>query len=278
MPCKSAWQPGAVPGVEVFTRLQLPDAHARLAEQLHFRASPRRGGIGGNALVPTGAAWQDLRDGHRGALARGRGRGQRLRLRAGRLGNNLVLLELFAASPWSVAASTGTEPCSRTTCSAGACGCARSGSGSSSPWISWSRGLAFCAAAVEGVVRACSSTMIRRSPMEIRLLVPQRRGEDQLQLQVHRRGSGRAEHVPSAPLSITAWVGATVADSSNRSVAALPRRMRSARKARAHLSFPPSYTLRTMESWEQGLGRALRARPRARGPRTIGAPGAGWAP
>ncbi|OLD47457.1 MAG: hypothetical protein AUI48_03705 [Chloroflexi bacterium 13_1_40CM_2_68_14] len=45
---------------------------------------------------------------------------------------------------------------------------------------------------------------------------------------------------PIAPVSITACVGAMPGDSSTRSAAALPRRIRSARNARELLSFPPS--------------------------------------
>src|SRR3954469_19690528 len=65
---------------------------------------------------------------------------------------------------------------------------------------------------------------------------------------------------------MTAWLGATVGASSTRSAEALPRRMRSARKAREVLSLPPSYTLRTIGIIASPEGSAA---PQGRGKRAI---------
>src|SRR5204862_2449087 len=94
--------------------------------------------------------------------------------------------------------------------------------------------------------RACSSTMMRRSPMEMRS--PCRNGAARTGCPFRYSGAAVVARrtTPSAPLSMTACVGATLGESSSRSAAALPRRIRSAWNARELFSLPPSYTLRTI--------------------------------
>src|SRR6267378_3963825 len=234
-PCRSAWHPEALPAwncspgwsCQTLTRV-LPQKSSTSAH------SPPSGVvIGGRASRGAGFAGSvrtaRVAGSMAGATASGAGSGAARGSGAGGAGGASASMgTISSCRPWSVQASScAGASSSRTTCSAGACGFGRSTRGSSSPWMSCSRGRDFWPP--EGSTdRAWSSTMTRRSPMEMRS--PCRNGAARTGWPFRYRGAAVVARrtTPSAPHSMTACVGATVGESSTRSAVALPRRIRSA--------------------------------------------------
>ena len=197
MPCRSASHPGAVPAwncspgwsCQTLTRVSpqksSTSAHSPPSPVVTGGSGLPGSGVGARVRTATAAESRGATGvgGSGGGGATGGGGGS-----SGWEGVSSSL------SPWSLAAPMGDSSSGRTTCSAGECRWVGSMKGSSSPWMSCSRGRVL--SWVGCAVRPCSSTMMRSSPMEIRS--PWRSGAAMMGWPLRKSGrrAGGAQHCP----------------------------------------------------------------------------------